>query len=144
MLDAIDRETRGIAVAAGVPKEREPTITMLGYAEPVINEPALAEKANATLVGALGKKRIMPGIPPVMGSEDFPMLVAGIDDAETLFVEVGGGAPDVMKKYMSTGELPPLNHNPKFRIENPGLAITTAVQANSTLLLDAFLAGGAE
>ncbi|MCK5887406.1 MAG: amidohydrolase, partial [Alcanivorax sp.] len=59
-------------------------------------------------------------------------------------VEVGGGAPDVMKKYMSTGELPPLNHNPKFRIENPGLAITTAVQANSTLLLDAFLAGDAE
>jgi len=72
------------------------------------------------------------------------MLVAGIEDAETLFVEVGGGAPDVMKKYMSTGELPPLNHNPKFRIDNPGLAITTAVQANSTLLLDAFLAGDAE
>jgi hippurate hydrolase len=144
MLDAIERETQGIAVAAGVPEERAPTITMLGYAEPVINEPALAANANTTLVAAIGKKRIMPGIPPVMGSEDFPMLVAGIEDAETLFVEVGGGAPDVMKTYMSTGELPPLNHNPKFRIENPGLAITTAVQANSALLLDAFLAGDGE
>jgi hippurate hydrolase len=36
--------------------------------------------------------------------------------------------------------LPPLNHNPKFRIENPALAITTAVEANSALLLDAFQA----
>ena len=139
LLDAIQRETLGIAQAAGVPEERKPTFTMLGYAEPVINDPSLAGQANETLMAAMGKKRIMPGIPPVMGSEDFPMLVAGIEDAQTLFVEVGGGAPDVMKNYMEKGELPPLNHNPKFRIENPGLAITTAVQANSTLLLDAFL-----
>ena len=66
--------------------------------------------------------------------------VSGIEDAETLFVEVGGGAADVMKNYMQTGELPPLTHNPKFRIENPALAITTAVEANSALLLDAFQA----
>ena len=79
----------------------------------------------------------MPGFPPVMGSEDFPMLVAGIEDAQTLFMEVGGGAPDVMKNYMATGELPPMNHNPKFEIINPRLAITTAVKANSLLLLDA-------
>ena len=111
-----------------------------GYAEPVVNTPSLAEQANATLSASLGKKRLMPGIPPVMGSEDFPMLVAGIEGAETLFVEVGGGAADVMKNYMQTGELPPLNHNPKFRIENPALAITTAVEANSALLLDAFQA----
>lgn len=140
LLDAIKRETQGIADAAGVPEERAPTYTMLGYAEPVVNAPSLAEQANATLSASLGKKRLMPGIPPVMGSEDFPMLVAGIEGAETLFVEVGGGAADVMKNYMQTGELPPLNHNPKFRIENPALAITTAVEANSALLLDAFQA----
>ncbi|MED5387964.1 MAG: amidohydrolase [Pseudomonadota bacterium] len=139
LLEAIKRETQGIAKAAGVPADRQPTITMLGYAEPVINEPDLAGQANNTLVAAMGKQRIMPGIPPVMGSEDFPMLVADIEGAQTLFVEVGGGAPDVMKDYMATGALPAMNHNPKFRIENPGLAITTAVQANSTLLLDAFL-----
>ncbi|HAR59892.1 MAG TPA: amidohydrolase, partial [Alcanivorax sp.] len=80
---------------------------------------------------------LMPGFPPVMGSEDFPMLVAGIEDARTLFMEVGGGAPDVVKNYMEKGELPPLNHNPKFEIINPRLAITTAVKANSLLLLDA-------
>ena len=38
---------------------------------------------------------------------------------------------------MEKGELPPLNHNPKFEIINPRLAITTAVKANSLLLLDA-------
>mgnify|MGYP003330045560 CR=1 FL=1 len=52
-----------------------------------------------------------------------------IEDARTLFMEVGGGAPDVMKKYMATGELPPMNHNPKFEIINPRLAITTAVRS---------------
>jgi len=146
LLDAIKRETRGIARAAGVPEDRAPTFTMRGYSEPVVNEQGLVDRAVPTLVKALGKKRVMPGIPPVMGSEDFPMLVAGIEGARTLFVEVGSGAPDVTKNYQEKGVLPPLNHNPKFKIVNPGLAITTGVQANSTLLLDAFQRGrqGAE
>jgi len=141
LLDAIKRETRGIARAAGVPEDRAPTFTLRGYSEPVVNEQDLVDQAVPSLVKALGKKRVMPGIPPVMGSEDFPMLVAGVEGARTLFVEVGSGAPDVTKKFQEKGVLPPLNHNPKFKIVNPGLAITTAVQANSTLLLDAFQRG---
>jgi hippurate hydrolase len=111
--------------------------TLKGYSEPVYNDEALAEQARQTLAAGLGKEALMPGFPPVMGSEDFPMLVAGIEDTQTLFMEVGGGAPDVVKNYMEKGELPPLNHNPKFEIINPRLAITTAVKANSLLLLDA-------
>lgn len=137
MLDAIKRETNGIARAAGVADDKMPEYTLKGYSEPVYNDEALAEQAQQTLAAGLGKEALMPGFPPVMGSEDFPMLVAGIEDARTLFMEVGGGAPDVMKNYMATGELPPLNHNPKFEIINPRLAITTAVKANSLLLLDA-------
>jgi len=101
-----------------------------------LHDEALAEQAQQTLAAGLGKEALMPGFPPVMGSEDFPMLVAGIEDARTLFMEVGGGAPDVTKVYMETGKLPPLNHNPKFEIKNPALAITTAVKAGSMLLLD--------
>ena len=140
MLDAIKRETNGIARAAGVADDKMPEYTLKGYSEPVYNDEALAEQAQQTLAAGLGKEALMPGFPPVMGSEDFPMLVAGIEDARTLFMEVGGGAPDVMKKYMATGELPPMNHNPKFEIINPRLAITTAVKANSLLLLEALSA----
>ena len=137
MLEAIKRETNGIARAAGVADDKMPEYTLKGYSEPVYNDEALAQQAQKTLAAGLGKEAVMPGFPPVMGSEDFPMLVAGIEDAQTLFMEVGGGAPDVMKNYMATGELPPMNHNPKFEIINPRLAITTAVKANSLLLLDA-------
>ncbi|MEP5051070.1 MAG: amidohydrolase, partial [Alloalcanivorax venustensis] len=137
MIEAIKRETNGIARAAGVADDKMPEYTLKGYSEPVYNDEALAEQAQQTLAAGLGKDVLMPGFPPVMGSEDFPMLVAGIEDARTLFMEVGGGAPDVVKNYMEKGELPPPNHNPKFEIINPRLAITTAVKANSLLLLDA-------
>ena len=140
MIEAIKRETNGIARAAGVADDKMPEYTLKGYSEPVYNDEALAEQAQQTLAAGLGKEVLMPGFPPVMGSEDFPMLVAGIEDTQTLFMEVGGGAPDVVKNYMATGELPPMNHNPKFEIINPRLAITTAVKANSLLLLEALSA----
>ena len=92
--------------------------------------------SKPVLASVLGEKALMPGFPPVMGSEDFPLLVSGLKNTKTLFMEVGGGAPDVTKVYMETGKLPPLNHNPKFEIKNPALAITTAVKAGSMLLLD--------
>lgn len=136
LIDAIKRETDGIATAAGVPEDLMPEYTMKGYADPVYNDEALVAKATPALEQALGKEAIMPGFPPVMGSEDFPMLVAGLDDVKTLFVEVGGGAQDVVKTYMETGKLPPLNHNPKFEIVDPDLAIATAIKANSALLLE--------
>ncbi|ASK36010.1 amidohydrolase [Alcanivorax sp. N3-2A] len=135
MLKAIKRETNGIAQAAGVPEDRMPEYTMKGHAEPVYNDEALVEQAQPALIAALGKDKLMPGFPPVMGSEDFPLLVSGVENAKTLFVEVGGGPADVVKKYMATGELPPINHNPKFEIVDPGLAITTAIKANSALLM---------
>ena len=125
----------GIAQAAGVPEDRMPEYTMKGHAEPVYNDEALVEQAQPALIAALGKDKLMPGFPPVMGSEDFPLLVSGVENAKTLFVEVGGGPADVVKKYMATGELPPINHNPKFEIVDPGLAITTAIKANSALLM---------
>ncbi|WP_421705346.1 amidohydrolase [Alloalcanivorax xenomutans] len=136
LISAIKRETNGLAKAAGVPEDRMPEYTMKGYAEPVYNDEALVDWAKPVLASVLGEKALMPGFPPVMGSEDFPLLVSGLENTKTLFMEVGGGAPDVTKVYMETGKLPPLNHNPKFEIKNPALAITTAVKAGSMLLLD--------
>ncbi|MBU59945.1 MAG: amidohydrolase [Alcanivorax sp.] len=137
MIEAIKRETNGIARAAGVAEDNMPDYTFKGYSEPVYNDETLARHAQGLLAEGLGKEAVMPGFPPVMGSEDFPMLVAGIEDTKTLFMEVGGGPADVVKTYMATGKLPPMNHNPKFEIIEPRRAITTAVKANSLLLLDA-------
>ncbi|HAI34519.1 MAG TPA: amidohydrolase, partial [Alcanivorax sp.] len=55
MLDAIKRETNGIARAAGVADDKMPEYTLKGYSEPVYNDEALAEQAQQTLAAGLGK-----------------------------------------------------------------------------------------
>lgn len=134
MIERIKTVTEANAVAAGVPEERLPTYKMKGYALPVINDEEAVNRARPVLIAALGEDKVLPGIPPVMGSEDFPMLAAPHEDTQILFVEIGSGKPDVFTNYMKHGIMPPMNHNPKFQVELP--AVVTGVKANSVLLLE--------
>jgi hypothetical protein len=72
---------------------------------------AIAARAMAR---ELGQDKVLEGKPPVMISEDFPMLASPFEDVPTLFIEVGTGAPDVYKKFKEQGVHPEIqNHNPR-------------------------------
>jgi len=83
-----------------------PTYEMKGYATPLINSEAEVEHVRPALIEELGADRVLPGIPPAMGSEDFQMLAQPFDDVPVLFLEVGAGTPDAYTNLMEKGQPP--------------------------------------
>jgi hippurate hydrolase len=133
MIGGIKRITDGIATAADLPEERMPKYVMKGHAGPVVNDAEAARRAEAALERSLGKDKVLPGLPPVMGSEDFPNLAAPYPTTKILLVWIGCGPANVLQA-MRTGVLPAANHNPKFQVELPAIAAGT--RANAGVLLE--------
>ena len=133
MVEGVKRITDGIAVAAGVPKDRMPKYTMKGHAGPVVNDAGASRRAEAALERALGKDKVLPGLPPVMGSEDFQNLAAPHPTIKILLIWIGCGPANVQED-MKKGLMPVANHNPKFKVELP--AISAGTKANATVVLD--------
>jgi hippurate hydrolase len=58
-----------------MPEDRMPIYNMKSYATAVINEnPEDVKTARVAMETALGRSKVVEGLPPVMGSEDFQML----------------------------------------------------------------------
>ncbi len=133
LIAGIKRVTDAIAVAADVPKDRMPQYVMRGTAGPMSNDAEAARRAQRPLRLALGKDKVLPGMPASMGSEDFQDLAAPYPGTRILFVHIGCGPADVLEK-LKKGIRPPLNHNPLFRVELPTIAAGT--RADAMLLLE--------
>ncbi len=126
MIDGIKSVTDNIARMYNMPDDRMPVYDMKSYATAVINSnPEDINTAKAALQDALGKDRVVEGLPPVMGSEDFQMLAIPNSDTRILYMEVGSGKPDVFTNYVEKGILPVLNHNPRYKLEKPAIAAAT-------------------
>jgi amidohydrolase len=128
MVEGIKRITDGIATAADVPKGRMPRYVMKGHAGPVVNDEEASRRAETALKWALGKDKVLPGLPPVMGSEDFQNLAAPHPATKILLVWIGCGPADVLQA-MKKGVMPAANHNPKFKVELPAIAAGTKADA---------------
>jgi len=112
-----------------------PTYEMKGYATPLINSEAEVEHVRPALIEELGADRVLPGIPPAMGSEDFQMLAQPFDDVPVLFLEVGAGTPDAYTNLMEKGQPPRFfNHNPRYEVDLQ--AIPTGTIALTRLVLE--------
>jgi len=133
MIEGIKRITDGIAAAADVPKDKMPKYILKGHAGPVVNDEEASRQADAALKRALGQDKVLPGLPPVMGSEDFQNLAAPHPTTKILLVWVGCGPADVLQP-MKKGVMPAANHNPKFKVELP--AIVAGTRANAGVLLE--------
>ena len=122
--------TLWFAVAADVPKDKMPEFIMKGSSFPVINsEEAAPQAESAAFDRILGKDKVLPGPPPVMGSEDFQELAAPQPSAKILFVQIGCGPADVLEIAKRGHPSRPLNHNSKFMVELPTIAAGTKADA---------------
>jgi hippurate hydrolase len=106
VLASIERITKGIALAAGIPDDRAPIVK---YSEAQVtaatyNEPQLTERLGAAFVKALGADKVVK-LPPVMMSEDFGYLSLEQKIPATLFTL---GAVDPVKVKQSKEGGPPL------------------------------------
>lgn len=133
LIAGIKSVTQGVLVMNDVPADYKAKYTMKGYATPVFNGKAQTELAQAALKQQLGADKVLPGVPPLMGSEDFHMLASPYPDTKVLFLEVGSGKPDVYKNLVEKKQLPSaMNHTPDFVVELP--AITTGARAVTATL----------
>jgi len=75
IIDGVRRIAQGVALAAGVPADRQPIVTVLdGESGPAnTNDPALAARVKAALVAALGANDVFTD-QPIMNSEDFGLF----------------------------------------------------------------------
>jgi len=126
MIKGIKAVTDNIAHMYNMPEDRMPVYNMKSYATAVINNsPEDVKTAHDAMQKAMGKDKVVEGLPPVMGSEDFQMLATPYPDTRILYIEVGSGKADVFSNYVDKGILPFLNHNPRYQLEKPTIAAAT-------------------
>jgi len=116
----IRRTVNEIAAASGATAE----INISENAIPTVNPPALAARARAAAVRALGQERVIDGY-PVMPAEDFAYFQQAVPG---FFFFYGVNPPGV-----TTQEAAP-NHNPRFFVHEPSME--TALRAMLAVALD--------
>lgn len=128
-LTGIRRAARGIAIAAGVPDELAPIITVLDTeSTPVTyNDPALTARVKASLVRTLGAAQVTDD-PPEMASEDFGLFGLDGHKIPTVMFWLGAIDPAKFAAARRDGKQLPGLHNNHFE-PLPEPAVRTGVQA---------------
>jgi amidohydrolase len=131
VLASIERVTRGVALAAGIPEDRAPIVEVVeaeGSAA-TYNDPALTERLAAALKRDMGDKNVVK-IDPLMVSEDFGRF--GLDGKiPTCMLNVGAVDP---AKIASGARLPSL-HSSEFA-PVPDATLRGAVKAMTVAVME--------
>jgi hippurate hydrolase len=128
-ISGIRRAAQGVALAAGVPEDRAPVITVLeNESTPVTyNDPALTGRIKAAITGVLGAQNVIDD-PLAMGSEDFGLLGLDGHQIPTVMFWLGAMDPAKFAEASSAGkELPGLHSNHFEPLPEPTLR--TGVEA---------------
>lgn len=135
VLDSIKRIARGMAMAAGVPEDRMPIVTVskTERGDALYNDPALTARLAKVWEKAFGKDEVMQ-IPPEMVSEDIGHF--GLDrKIPVLQFRVGAVDPAKIAESEKTGTpLPPL-HSSHFA-PLPAPTIRSAVKAMTLAVMN--------
>lgn len=133
---AIRRICRGEAIAAGVPDDRLPIVSIKEeeYTPATYNDPALARRLRASLSDWLGVDHVR-SIDPEMGGEDFSQFGRTLEKVPICLIRVGAVAPEKVAESLRTGQPLPSLHSSKFA-PLPEPTIKTGVQAVSAAVID--------
>ena len=136
VLAAIERIAKGIAQAAGVPKDREPIVDL--HPEKLVpatyNNPALVRRVVKTFESTFGAPNVVQ-LTPVAGGEDFSRF--SLDDHSIPAFQFGLGAVDPKKIEESERTKVPLPslHSSLFA-PVPSPTIRTGVKAMTVAVLE--------
>jgi len=135
VLASIERITKGVALAAGIPDDRAPIVKFSDtqVTAATFNEPQLTERLSAVFVKALGNDNVVK-LPPVMMSEDFGYLSLDQKIPATLFT-LGAVDPVKVKQSRETGTPLPSLHSALFQ-PLPEPTLRTGVKAMTSAVLE--------
>jgi len=135
LLAAIERITKGIAIAAGIPSDRAPIVKVSekGITAATYNDPQLTERLAGVFVKALGANNVVK-VAPAMASEDFGYLSL---DQKILSTDFWLGAvdPASVKDSKETGRPLPSLHSALFQ-PLPEPTLRTGIKAMTSAVLE--------
>jgi hippurate hydrolase len=136
-LSSIKRIVRGSAIAAGLPEELYPTVTLKDeYTPAVFNNPQLVEKLKESFEKSLGKDNVKK-VSPVMGGEDFGMFGRVEPIIPTALFWLGAVNKNIYEKALREDIVLPSLHSDLF-LPDPEPTIETGVKAMTGAALDLF------
>jgi amidohydrolase len=134
-IEGIKRAANAAALAAGVPEDRQPIVTVIDTeSTPVLyNDPALSRRLKVALEKSLGAKNAIAET-PIMGSEDFGIF--GQDSKiPTVMIWLGAMDPAKLASAQAAGKLLPGLHTSRFAPE-PELTLRTGVTAMTSMAVE--------
>ena len=136
LLDGIARIAKGEAIAAGVPEDRMPVVTVREpFTPPAVSNPAFAGQLKTLFTARFGEARVTD-IAPTMAGEDFGRYAIADASVQSVIYWVGGVPQDAWDKAQAHGGkgLPSL-HSPKWAPDAEKV-IGTAAEAMTAAALD--------
>jgi hippurate hydrolase len=135
LLEGIARIARGEAIAAGMPEDKLPKVTVADpYVPATYNTPALTQRVVAGLKPRF-EGRVFE-VPAVMGGEDFSQFYrADRENVESLILWVGGVRAEEWAKAQKGEITLPSLHSPFWAPDAP-VVIATATEALTAATLD--------
>jgi amidohydrolase len=135
-IEAIKRICRGEAIAAGLPEDRMPVITVAEaeFTPATYNDPTLTRRLRATFADWLGAEKVK-AIDPEMGGEDFSQFGRTVEKIPLCMFRLGAVDPAKIAESERTGVALPSLHSSKFA-PVPEPTIKTGVTAMSAAALE--------
>ena len=135
LLDGIARIAKGEAIAAGMPDDKMPVVTVQKdeYTPATFNTPEFTEEMAAYLKTSFGDDRVVQ-MPPVMGGEDFSRFWREDKSIKSLIVWVGGVPQAEYDAAKKDGRTLPSLHSPFWAPDAPAV-ISTATEALTAMTM---------
>lgn len=136
LLDGIARIARGEAIAAGMPEDRMPQVTVReSESTPAtVNSDTLTQGMVTRFRAHFGEERVRQ-IRPVMAGEDFGRYRIALPELQSLIFWVGGVPQERYDAAQRDGAVLPSLHSP-FWAPEPDAVISTATEALTVAALD--------
>ena len=133
-ISSIKRITRGLALAAGVPEDRMPLITLVDEsASSTHNNPELTQRLAKTFGAWLGETKTKR-VKPVMGAEDFGMYGRTDDKIPICLYWLGSVDSQRVEESQRNGRPLPSLHSSLYQ-PTPEVTIKTGVTAMTAAVL---------
>jgi amidohydrolase len=141
LLDGIRRIVRGEAIAAGMPEDKMPVVTIreAEYTPSTFNTQPLSDRALALFGERFGAERAIK-TPAVMGGEDFSRFWLADPKIQSLIFWVGGTPREAWAKANGDQSKLPSLHSP-FWAPDADAVISTATEAMTALAIDVLKKG---
>ncbi|HXQ71924.1 MAG TPA: amidohydrolase [Pyrinomonadaceae bacterium] len=133
ILASIERIVKGVALTAGIPEDRAPTVKVSEGTGSTYNDPQLLERLAVAFKQALGEENVVK-VPPIMASEDFGYFSLDQKIPTTIFW-LGASDPAKVKQSRDSGVALPGLHSALFA-PVPEPTLRTGVKAMTSAVLE--------